>query len=186
MTPAPTFDANTNSLAVTVPSDDSTPTSSLVTPTNHDSDAASLSVKKELLVVPAPAKKTHQPSVKPMRIGTKVTPRNLCALDWQSNGHQKEPASVFATYWNGLSNTDKELCPFYIDISYLLTTTTTTITGIQTQRLYSSTRLDPPKGTAPVTTQTRSDGWRAQVRDGGRGQCGMAGAGAAIPNHSYL
>ncbi|KAG2108685.1 uncharacterized protein F5147DRAFT_760907 [Suillus discolor] len=34
---------------------------------------------------------------------------NLCALDWQSNGHQKEPASVFAFYWNGLSKADKEV-----------------------------------------------------------------------------
>ncbi|KAG1863229.1 hypothetical protein DFJ58DRAFT_839199 [Suillus subalutaceus] len=92
VTPAPTSDANTNSPAVTAPSNDSTPTPSLVTPTNPDSDAASLSVKKELLV-PAPAKKAHQPSVKPMRIGTKVTPRNLCALDWQANGHQREPAT---------------------------------------------------------------------------------------------
>ncbi|KAG1792343.1 uncharacterized protein HD556DRAFT_1482047 [Suillus plorans] len=94
-------------LAVTVPSDDSTPTPSLVTPTNPNSDAASLSVKKELLV-PAPTKKTRQPSVKPMRIGTKVTPRNLCALDWQANGHQREPASAFALYWNSLSTSIKE------------------------------------------------------------------------------
>ncbi|KAG1844640.1 hypothetical protein DFJ58DRAFT_852836 [Suillus subalutaceus] len=28
-----------------------------------------------------------------MRIGTKVTPCNLCALDWQANGHQREPVS---------------------------------------------------------------------------------------------
>ncbi|KAG1869618.1 hypothetical protein F4604DRAFT_1927021 [Suillus subluteus] len=43
-----------------------------------------------------------------MRIGTKVTPRNLCALDWQANGHQCEPASVFALYWNNLSTSIKE------------------------------------------------------------------------------
>ncbi|KAG1886456.1 hypothetical protein F4604DRAFT_1917248 [Suillus subluteus] len=79
VTPAPTSEANTNSPAVTVPSNDSTPTPSLVTPTNPDSDAASLSVRKEVLV-PAPAKKkARRPSVRPMRIGTKVTPGNLCA-----------------------------------------------------------------------------------------------------------
>ncbi|KAG1718012.1 hypothetical protein EDB19DRAFT_2046776 [Suillus lakei] len=27
----------------------------------------------------------------------------------ESNSHQKEPASVFATYWNSLSSTDKEV-----------------------------------------------------------------------------
>ncbi|KAG1853050.1 hypothetical protein F4604DRAFT_1686505 [Suillus subluteus] len=43
----------------------------------------------------APAKKARQPSVKPMRIGTKVTPHNLCGLDWQANGHQCELASAF-------------------------------------------------------------------------------------------
>ncbi|KAG1846995.1 hypothetical protein DFJ58DRAFT_730322 [Suillus subalutaceus] len=69
-----------------------------MTPTNPDSEAASLSVRKEVLV-PAPAKKkARRPSVKPMCIGTKVTPRNLCALDWQANGHQREPASAFALY----------------------------------------------------------------------------------------
>ncbi|KAG1846983.1 hypothetical protein DFJ58DRAFT_730312 [Suillus subalutaceus] len=62
-----------------IPSNDSTPTPSLVTPTNPDSDAASLSVRTEVLI-PAPAKKkARRPSVKPMRIGTKVTPGNLCA-----------------------------------------------------------------------------------------------------------
>ncbi|KAG2051558.1 hypothetical protein BDR06DRAFT_582804 [Suillus hirtellus] len=72
VTPVPSTNAQTNSPA---PSNDSIPTPSLtVTPTNSDSDAASLSVKRELLVA-APAKKTRQPSVKPMRIGTKVTPR---------------------------------------------------------------------------------------------------------------
>ncbi|KAG1802827.1 uncharacterized protein HD556DRAFT_1332641 [Suillus plorans] len=60
--------------------------------------------------IPAPAKeKAHQPSVKPMRIGTKVTPRNLCTLDWQVNGHQREPASASALYWNNLSTNVKEV-----------------------------------------------------------------------------
>ncbi|KAG2356740.1 hypothetical protein BDR07DRAFT_1612917 [Suillus spraguei] len=53
--------------------------------------------------------KKRQPSTKPMRVSAKITARNLCALGWQSNGHQKEPASVFACYWNGLSKTDKEV-----------------------------------------------------------------------------
>ncbi|KAG2357065.1 hypothetical protein BDR07DRAFT_1463714 [Suillus spraguei] len=53
--------------------------------------------------------KKHQPSTKPMRVSAKITAQNLCALDWQSNDHQKEPASVFACYWNGLSKTDKEV-----------------------------------------------------------------------------
>ncbi|KAG2335349.1 hypothetical protein BDR05DRAFT_1063874 [Suillus weaverae] len=79
----------------------------MVTPTNSNSDAASLSVKRELLVA-APTKKTHQPSVKPMHIGTKVTPHNLCALNWQAKGHQREPASAFALYWNNLSASIKE------------------------------------------------------------------------------
>ncbi|KAG2359390.1 hypothetical protein BDR07DRAFT_1462550 [Suillus spraguei] len=54
--------------------------------------------------------KKRQPSTKPMRVSAKITARNLCALDWQSNGHQKEPASVFACYWNGLSKTDTKRC----------------------------------------------------------------------------
>ncbi|KAG1817426.1 hypothetical protein EV424DRAFT_1540388 [Suillus variegatus] len=53
--------------------------------------------------------KKRQPSTKPMRVSFKITARNLCALEWQSNGHQKEPASVFATYWNRLPTADKEL-----------------------------------------------------------------------------
>ncbi|KAG1890748.1 uncharacterized protein F5891DRAFT_986788 [Suillus fuscotomentosus] len=46
--------------------------------------------------------KKQQLSTKPMRVSPKITARNICALKWQSNGNQKEPASVFATYWNGL------------------------------------------------------------------------------------
>ncbi|KAG1826390.1 hypothetical protein EV424DRAFT_1643316 [Suillus variegatus] len=38
-----------------------------------------------------------------------ITAWNLCALKQQSNGHQKEPASVFVTYWNRLPTVDKEL-----------------------------------------------------------------------------
>ncbi|KAG1770999.1 hypothetical protein EDD22DRAFT_842979 [Suillus occidentalis] len=44
-----------------------------------------------------------------MDMSPKITVRNLCALEWQSNGHQKEPASAFATYWNRLPAADKEL-----------------------------------------------------------------------------
>ncbi|KAG2054060.1 hypothetical protein BDR06DRAFT_955647 [Suillus hirtellus] len=86
-----------------------------------DTNAASLAVKMELLVVTPmepipgainskaqPAKK-HQLSTKPMCVSSKITVRNLCALEWQSNGHQKELASVFATYWNSLLKTDKEV-----------------------------------------------------------------------------
>ncbi|KAG2348564.1 hypothetical protein BDR05DRAFT_527547 [Suillus weaverae] len=35
---------------------------------------------------------------------------NLCALDWQAKGHQREPASAFALYWNNLSASIKEVC----------------------------------------------------------------------------
>ncbi|KAG1769905.1 hypothetical protein EV702DRAFT_1202686 [Suillus placidus] len=33
---------------------------------------------------------------------------NICALDWQKDGHQREPASAFALYWNNLSTSMKE------------------------------------------------------------------------------
>ncbi|KIK33612.1 hypothetical protein CY34DRAFT_110587 [Suillus luteus UH-Slu-Lm8-n1] len=80
VTPDPSTNAHINSLAATVPSNDSTPTLSLVTPTSSDSDVALLSVKRELLV-PVLTKKSHQPSMKPMHIGMKVTPRikEVCA-----------------------------------------------------------------------------------------------------------
>ncbi|KAG2126249.1 uncharacterized protein EDB93DRAFT_1341140 [Suillus bovinus] len=96
----------------------------IITPPSNDpsdTNAASLAVKMELLVAtptePTPSAinskaqpaKKRQPSTKPMRVSSKITARNLCALEWQSNSHQKEPASVFATYWNGLSKTDKEV-----------------------------------------------------------------------------
>ncbi|KAG2156905.1 uncharacterized protein EDB93DRAFT_1335331 [Suillus bovinus] len=96
----------------------------IITPPSNDpsdTNTASLAVKMELLVAtptePTPSAinskaqpaKKRQPSTKPMRVSSKITARNLCALEWQSNGHQKEPASVFATYWNGLSKTDKEV-----------------------------------------------------------------------------
>ncbi|KAG1758719.1 hypothetical protein EDD22DRAFT_956580 [Suillus occidentalis] len=48
-------------------------------------------------------------SSKPMCVSPKITAWNLCALEWQSNGHQKELASVFAAYWNRLPTADKEL-----------------------------------------------------------------------------
>ncbi|KAG1890307.1 hypothetical protein F4604DRAFT_1914851 [Suillus subluteus] len=49
----------------------------------------------------------HQPSLKSMRVGPKITPRNICTLDWQKNGHQREPASAFALYWDNLSTSMK-------------------------------------------------------------------------------
>ncbi|KAG1894660.1 uncharacterized protein F5891DRAFT_1194963 [Suillus fuscotomentosus] len=102
------------------------PPSTNITPISRpeissSSDSASLAVKMELVGVThaeqtkpmidlkPDAIKKQQPSTKPMRVSPKITARNLCALKWQSNGIQKEPASVFATYWNGLSTADKEL-----------------------------------------------------------------------------
>ncbi|KAG1720858.1 uncharacterized protein EDB91DRAFT_1088673 [Suillus paluster] len=41
-----------------------------------------------------------QLSTKPMRVSAKITGQNF---------HQKEPMTVFASYWNGLSKADKEL-----------------------------------------------------------------------------
>ncbi|KAG1894032.1 uncharacterized protein F5891DRAFT_1195723 [Suillus fuscotomentosus] len=102
------------------------PPSTNITPISRpeissSSDSASLAVKMELVGVThaeqtkptinskPDAIKKRQPSTKPMRVSPKITARNLCALEWQSNGNQKEPASIFATYWNGLSTADKEL-----------------------------------------------------------------------------
>ncbi|KAG2079795.1 hypothetical protein BD769DRAFT_1685870 [Suillus cothurnatus] len=85
-------------------------------------DAASLAVKVKLVGATC-AKQTKttividskpdtikkcQPSTKPMCVGAKITVQNLCAFDWQSNGHQKEPATVSASYWNELSKVNKE------------------------------------------------------------------------------
>ncbi|KAG2337404.1 hypothetical protein BDR05DRAFT_1005042 [Suillus weaverae] len=105
---------------ITPPSNGSTSISIPDRPSS--TDTASLAVKVELLAVdkkPTPimidlngrpkAIKKRQPSTKPMRVSAKITARNLCALDWQMNGHQRDPASVFAMYWNGLSNTDKQV-----------------------------------------------------------------------------
>ncbi|KAG1893895.1 uncharacterized protein F5891DRAFT_1195813 [Suillus fuscotomentosus] len=87
---------------------------------SSSSDSASLAVKMELIGVThakqtkptinskLDAIKKRQLSTKPMRMSPKIMVRNLCALEWQSNSNQKEPASVFATYWNGLSTADKE------------------------------------------------------------------------------
>ncbi|KAG1733466.1 hypothetical protein EDB19DRAFT_1911602 [Suillus lakei] len=79
-------------------------------------DAASLATKVELVAatpVTIDSKnniiKKHQLSMKPMCVSAKITARNLCTFDWQSNGHQKEPMSAFMTYWNGLSKADKEV-----------------------------------------------------------------------------
>ncbi|KAG2090802.1 hypothetical protein BD769DRAFT_1679541 [Suillus cothurnatus] len=99
------------------PSHESTPTSTIPN-TPSSTDAASLAVKAELInqastTIETKARpntiKKRQPSTKPMRVSSKITARNLCAVEWQSNGHQKESASVFATYCNGLSSTDKEV-----------------------------------------------------------------------------
>ncbi|KAG1869609.1 hypothetical protein F4604DRAFT_1927004 [Suillus subluteus] len=105
--------------AVVPPSNNITPIS--MPEVSLISDSASLSVKMELVAVThaeqtkptidskPDAIKKRQLSTKPMRVSLKITAQNLCALEWQSNGNQKEPASVFATYWNGLSTADKEL-----------------------------------------------------------------------------
>ncbi|KAG1870220.1 hypothetical protein DFJ58DRAFT_723115 [Suillus subalutaceus] len=109
--------------AMIPPSNENTPVS--VPEVQSNTDAVSLAVIVELIgtthteqtktaIVVGDSKpnsiKKHQPSTKPMRVvSPKITARNLCALDWQSNGHQKEPATVFASYWNGLSKADKEI-----------------------------------------------------------------------------
>ncbi|KAG1730375.1 uncharacterized protein EDB91DRAFT_1252641 [Suillus paluster] len=106
--------------AITPPSNGSTSVSIPDGPSS--TDTASLAVKVELLATnkkstpitadskPRPeAIKKRQPSTKPMRVSAKITAQNLCALDWQMNRHQRDPASVFAMYWNSLSNTDKEV-----------------------------------------------------------------------------
>ncbi|KAG1739954.1 uncharacterized protein EDB91DRAFT_1082318 [Suillus paluster] len=86
-------------------------------------DATSLAVKMEVIAATQHTEQTkiaincskpdaikkRQPSTKPMRVSAKITACNLCAFDWQSNGHQKEPVTVFASYWNGLSKTDKDV-----------------------------------------------------------------------------
>ncbi|KAG2131897.1 hypothetical protein BD769DRAFT_1722069 [Suillus cothurnatus] len=114
---ATTSTSGTNLTVLALPSNESTP-SSTTPETPLSTDAASLAVKAELVnqantAIMIEAKpnttKKRQPSMKPMRVSSKITARNLCALEWQLNDHQKEPASVFATYWNGLSNTDKEV-----------------------------------------------------------------------------
>ncbi|KAG2337295.1 hypothetical protein BDR05DRAFT_952743 [Suillus weaverae] len=46
---------------------------------------------------------------KPMQVTANITVQNLCALDWQQNGNQTEPACAFAAYWNKLSNSDKDV-----------------------------------------------------------------------------
>ncbi|KAG1830096.1 hypothetical protein EV424DRAFT_1376898 [Suillus variegatus] len=101
--------------AVVPPSHNITPVS--MPDLSSSSDSTSLSVKMELVVgthantidSKPDAIKKRQPSTKPMRMSPKITAWNLCALEWQSNGHQKEPASVFATYWNRLPTADKEV-----------------------------------------------------------------------------
>ncbi|KAG1858406.1 hypothetical protein DFJ58DRAFT_726660 [Suillus subalutaceus] len=108
--------------AMIPPFNENTPVS--VPGVQSNTDAVSLAVKVELVgtthteqtktaIVVSDSKpnsiKKHQPSTKPMRVSPKITARNLCALDWQSNSHQKEPATVFASYWIGLSKADKEI-----------------------------------------------------------------------------
>ncbi|KAG1814333.1 uncharacterized protein BJ212DRAFT_1482077 [Suillus subaureus] len=102
-----------NSNITEVLSDNTTPPS--IPSSTH---AASLAVKVEFvnhtkttIVIDAKPDtiKKRQPSTKPMRVSAKITAQNLCTLNWQSDGHQKEPASVFASYWNGLSKADKEV-----------------------------------------------------------------------------
>ncbi|KAG1819727.1 uncharacterized protein BJ212DRAFT_1478964 [Suillus subaureus] len=107
-----------SNLAVVLPSHIITPVSmtdiSLSSNLTSLADLASLAVKMELvnantIDLKADAIKKRQPSTKPMCVSPKIMAQNLCALEWQSNGHQKEPASVFTTYWNRLSTADKEL-----------------------------------------------------------------------------
>ncbi|KAG2058054.1 hypothetical protein BDR06DRAFT_968971 [Suillus hirtellus] len=121
------------------------PPSTNITPISRpeissSSDSASLAVKMELIGVThtkqtkptinskPDAIKKQQPSTKPMRISPKITAWNLCTLEWQSNGNQKEPASVFATYWNGLPTADKELYKHKVSVQDWFKWTTTTMT----------------------------------------------------------
>ncbi|KAG1907555.1 uncharacterized protein F5891DRAFT_1180564 [Suillus fuscotomentosus] len=122
MSPSISIDSPTASTSGTnpilaLPSHESTPTSTIPN-TPLSTDTASLAVKAELInqasttietkVHPNMIKKC-QPSTKPMCMSSKIMARNFCAIEWQSNGHQKEPVSIFATYWNGLSSTNKEV-----------------------------------------------------------------------------
>ncbi|KAG2084655.1 hypothetical protein BD769DRAFT_1646209 [Suillus cothurnatus] len=157
----PLIDTSTseiNSNVTEVLSDNTTPSS--IPSSTH---TASLAVKVELVNCPKTtiaidAKpdtiKKRQPSTKPMRVSTKITARNLCALNWQSNGHQKEPASVFASYWNGLSKADKEVykCKADAQVSathHILSHTTLTVL------FYSSNQLE-----SVLLATMWSSGWR--------------------------
>ncbi|KAG1794481.1 uncharacterized protein BJ212DRAFT_1490081 [Suillus subaureus] len=115
---SPTASTSGTNLILAPPSNKSTPTSTVPETPSSSTDTASLAVKTELvnqasaaIVIEEKANtiKKHQPSMKPMRVSFKITAQNLCTLDWQSNSHQKELASVFATYWNSLSKTNKEV-----------------------------------------------------------------------------
>ncbi|KAG1722465.1 hypothetical protein EDB19DRAFT_1834989 [Suillus lakei] len=75
-------------------------------------DVASLGVKMELVATENTVMKTmntisnsqpvkkHQPNLKPMRVGLKITPCNICALDWQKNSHQREPHEEGSFFFN--------------------------------------------------------------------------------------
>ncbi|KAG2348631.1 hypothetical protein BDR05DRAFT_996002 [Suillus weaverae] len=99
------------------------PPSTNITPISRpeissSSDSASLAVKMELVGMTHTEHtkpminskldviKKRQPSTKLMCVSPKITVWNLCTLEWQSKGNQKEPASVFTTYWNGMSTAD--------------------------------------------------------------------------------
>lgn len=73
-------------------------------------DVASLAVKMESVATENTITKTVNTisNTQPVKAGPKITPRNICALDWQKNGHQREPASAFALYWDNLSTSMKE------------------------------------------------------------------------------
>ncbi|KAG2061615.1 hypothetical protein BDR06DRAFT_966529 [Suillus hirtellus] len=111
MSPSISIDSPTASTSGTnpilaLPSHESTPTS-IIPNTPSSTDAASLAVKAELInqastTIEMKARpntiKKRQPSMKPMHMSSKIMAH-----------HQKEPASIFATYWNGLSSTDKKV-----------------------------------------------------------------------------
>ncbi|KAG2091821.1 uncharacterized protein F5147DRAFT_619790 [Suillus discolor] len=82
---------------------------------------------------------------------------NLCALNWQSNGHQKEPASVFASYWNGLSKADKEVykCKAAAQVSATCHILSHSITLTVP---FCSSNQPPAESVLPATTWTRSSG----------------------------
>ncbi|KAG1844386.1 hypothetical protein F4604DRAFT_1908225, partial [Suillus subluteus] len=120
----------------------------IITPPSNDPSDTSLAVKMELLVA-------KPPELIPSTVNSKAQPA-------------KEPGSVFATYWNGLLKTDKEVYKHKAALQVRGIHDSCAYLHTNNDLLYSSARLDPPKGTVLVMTQMRSSGW---IRGG------MAGAG---------